>query len=367
MTALDTDQTPVHLAAVPADASPSAVMDAVAAAAQAAGGLAWLRPGDSVFIKLAANSPAPYPATTSPLALTAMARLLKDHGAGRVVAGDKPGVAHVRQEPGRRRGNGLEVMRENGLMAAAQAAGAEVHAFDQAGYDAYFAEDPPGPDGHWQEPLLLPNVLREVDHVVLLPRVGRHVLAGSSLGLKLGVGWLRDDSRLLLHRDAASFAEKIAEINFVPSLAARVRLTLSLADRVLTTFGPDQGFAARPDPGLVIASPDLLAHDMVALAWLVWCREHATPPGKLGRTQDPYRLWPGLFNRLFVGGVWGMAALLACQAMAAPELASPAADPVQARAARLRGGWPRVALRPVGAEPPAAIALRLARFCAPPA
>ncbi|MFZ5586439.1 MAG: DUF362 domain-containing protein [Thermodesulfobacteriota bacterium] len=357
--------TAVHLAAVPAGAAPAAVMAAVAAAALAAGGLAWLRPGDSVFIKLAANSPAPYPATTAPLALEAMARLLKDHGAGRVAAGDKPGVVHVHQDRRRHRGRGLEVMAANGLAEAARRGGAELHAFDQAGFDAYFAEDPPA-GGHWRGHLMLPDILREVDHVVLLPRVGRHVLAGSSLGLKLAVGWLRDDSRLELHRDAASFLEKIAEISFVPSLAGRVRLTLSLADLVLTTFGPDQGHVARPDPGLVIASSDLLAHDMAALAWLDWCRAHATPAGRRGRSQDPYRLWPGLFNRLFVGRIWGLAALRGAQSYRGAELVSPAADRVQARAAGLRGGWPRVDLKSAGAAPPAAVREHIARFCAPP-
>src|SRR2546422_10794681 len=51
----------------------------------------------------------------------------------------------------------------------------------------------------------------EADHVVYLPRVSHHTLAFATLGLKLGVGWLREDSRLELHRDADSFAEKFAQ------------------------------------------------------------------------------------------------------------------------------------------------------------
>ena len=79
--------------------------------------------------------------------------------------------------------------------------------------------------------MILPNILNHVDHVVLLPRVSRHMLAGTSLGLKAAVGWLRDDSRLEFHRDAGSFFEKIAEINDTTILRQKLRMTLSVATK----------------------------------------------------------------------------------------------------------------------------------------
>ena len=119
----------------------------------------------------------------------------------------------VYQDDRRQRGSSRRFYTENGLHQAALDAGAEVHYFEEAGYQAYFGEKPEHPQNHWQGELMLPNILTQIDHVVLLPRVSRHVLAGSTLGLKAGVGWLRDDSRLELHRDVRSFVEKIVEIN----------------------------------------------------------------------------------------------------------------------------------------------------------
>ncbi len=74
-----------------------------------------------------------------------------------------------------------------------------------------------------------------------MPRCARHVLAGSTLGLKAAVGYWRTDTRLEYHRDAATFQEKTAEGNTVQTLIQKQRLVLTAADKILTSFGPDQG------------------------------------------------------------------------------------------------------------------------------
>ncbi len=304
MTTLDPGLARVALAALPKGATPEQQIAAIRRVAEAATDFSWLSRGEAVFLKPAANSPHPYPATTSPLAVVAMARLLREKGAGRVIVGDKPGVEWVYQDSRRQRGSSRDTLIKNGLHQAALDAGAEVHYFDEAGHEAYFA-DRPEHGHHWRGELWFPNILREVDHVVLLPRVSRHVLAGATLGLKAAVGWLRDDSRLELHRDARSFLQKAVEINDAPGLRHKLRLVLSHATKVQTTFGPDQGYAAEPDPGLVFASPSLLAHDLVALGWLLWNREHCTPREQLAWYRDPYRTFPGAINRAFVGYILG--------------------------------------------------------------
>ena len=88
---------------------------------------------------------------------------------------------------------------------------------------------------------MMPNILKDVDHIVLMPRCGRHVLAGSTLGLKAAVGYWRTDTRLEYHRDAATFHEKTAEANTARILLDKQRIVVSAADRILTTFGPDDG------------------------------------------------------------------------------------------------------------------------------
>src|SRR5262245_15333350 len=277
---------PIALAGVPRGAAPESVAQAVRVAACGPDDLAWLSRGDSVFIKVAANSGNPYPATTDPIAVRAMVELLRARGAGRVIVGDMSGVQAVRFWKDGLRGSSRTLMKQNGIARAADEAGAELHAFEEAGWDGFFDERPTV-TGSWTGPVMLPAVLREVDHVVLMPRCSRHVLAGSTLALKSAVGWWRHDSRLEYHRDAATFSQKTADANTVPTILAKQRLVLTSATRVLTTFGPDDGFKHEPDTGLVFASPSAVAHDMLSLAWLLEGRA-ATPEGqRTGPIDDP--------------------------------------------------------------------------------
>jgi uncharacterized protein (DUF362 family) len=333
----------VALGAVRRGADAASVVTAVGRVAEAATDFSWLSKGDTVFIKPVANSPNPYPATTSPLALRGMVQLLFDKGAGRVIVGDKPGVETVYQDEKGQRGSSRDVFRRIGLEQAALESGAEVHYFDEAGFDAYFEDDTQHP-GHWKGGLLLPHILHHVDHIVLLPRISRHALAGTTLGLKAAVGWLRDDYRLELHRDADTFYEKIAEINDAKTLKGKLRLVVTVATKVQTTFGPDRGCCAEPDPGLVFGSTSLLAHDMAAMGWLLWNREYQTPPLQLKWFRDPHITFPGMMNRIFVGLIWGIRESLHTRSYGRAPLGSGWTDPVLSRAAALWGGFPRVDL-----------------------
>ena len=345
----------VALEAVAKGAGVETVVSVVKRVAEAASDFSWLSRGDVVFIKPAGNSGNRYPATTSPLAVQAMVCLLREKGAGRVIVGDKSGVQYVYQDGQRQRGSSRQLFTKNGLHQAAIEAGAEVHYFDEAGYGAYFGDHTEHPRCHWKGELMLPEILTRVDHVVLLPRVSRHVLAGSTLGLKAAVGWLRDDSRLELHRDARSFLKKIVEINDTITLRQKLRLVLTVATKVQTTFGPDRGFAAEPDPGLVFASESLLAHDMTALGWLLWNREYETPAAQLSLVRDPYQTYPGAMNRAFVGSIWGVGELLKSETYPTMPIHSVATDPVLSWAAHLWGGVPELELDEVRRTVPPAL------------
>ncbi len=268
----------VSLAGVRRGSAPRDTAAALRAAVLETGDLDWLSRGDTVLIKPVCNSGNLYPATTDPLALHEMVVLLRERGAGRVIVADMSGVQFVRFSPDSLSGSTRALMNRNGLIAAAETAGAEVHCFEEQGWDAFF-DEAPLQGGNWRQPLMLPKILREVDHVVLMPRCSRHLLAGSTLGLKAAVGWWRHDSRLEYHHDARTFAEKTAESNSAPTLVGKQRLVVSSATKVLTTFGPDEGHVQEPDTGLIIASRSVVAHDMISLAWLIENRR-ATPAEK---------------------------------------------------------------------------------------
>lgn len=358
----------VAVAGVPRGAGAEATERGVRAAAQAASDFAWLSRGDTVLIKPACNSPNVYPATTDPVALRAMVGLLRDKGAGRVLVADMSGVQFVRFSKDRLDGSTRELMRRNGLARAAEEAGAEVHAFEEAGWDGFYAEEPTA-RGSWSGPIWLPAVLNEVDHVVLMPRTSRHLLAGSTLALKSAVGWWRHDSRLEYHRDAASFHAKTADAGTVPTLQAKQRLVLTSATRVLSTFGPDDGFVSEPDTGLVFASPDPLAHDMLSLAWLVESRRALPESMKSGPIDDPNTssLAANLGNRIVTAWLGGIGQALRTQHLERYDLDTLWDDRVLRRAFELAGGVPRLELTDADGSLPAALLGKLASALALPA
>jgi uncharacterized protein (DUF362 family) len=261
----------------------ASVETALSTAAESATDFSWLYKGDSVLIKPVNNSGEKYPATTHPESIAVMVRLLKEKGAGRVIVSDMAGVQHLKLTSKSLKGSTRGLMMKNGILQAAVSAGAEMYFPEESGWNA-FLEDGPQKDTCWKNGIMVPKILNEIDHIILMPRAARHALAGCTLGLKAAVGYMRHDSRLEYHHDASTLFEKHVGINTLPAIKSRLRLILTTATKMLVTFGPDNGKIYEPETGLVIASTDIIAHDMVSLAWL-----------EIGRDKDPAG-WPVLIN-----------------------------------------------------------------------
>lgn len=354
----------VAVAGVRRGADAATVAAAVRDAAATATDFSWLAAGDRVLLKVMCNSPNPYPATTHPGAVTALAELLRQRGA-RVWVGDQSGVQFVHHTRDGQRGSTRANMRNNGLEQAALAGGAELACFEEAGYDAYFAAQPAS-GSHFRDEIFLPQIVREVDHIIYLPRVSKHVLAGSTLGLKGAVGWLREDSRHELHREGATFLAKCADINGAREIRERLRLVLTVGTQVQTSFGPDTGHVATPDVGLVIASESMVAHDIASCAYLLEVSERDTPWA--ARTFDPYPQLASFINRTFVSYVWGADQFTAVESYDAPRLTSPWSCPVLARGCEIFGGRPaELALENVNDTAPRALLDTITRRAVYPA
>lgn len=352
--------TPVFAAAVARGAGDAATRHAVRAVAEAATDFSWLSRGDTVLIKPACNSGNRYPATTDPWALAAMIELLRERGAGRVIVADMSGVQFVRFSKDHLRGSTRALMERNGMARAVRDAGGEIQAFEEAGWDGFFPEEPTLRDA-WSGSIWVPAILREVDHVVLMPRCARHLLAGSTLGLKAAVGWWRHDSRLEYHRGAATFSQKTADANALPSILEKQRLVLTSATKVLTTFGPDQGRVVEPETGLVFASRDVVAHDMVSLAWLVEARHGLRPNQQRGILADPNTsgLFVNLANHVVVSWLGGPGQMLRTQRLPRYDLRTIWDDRVLRRAFQVFGGVPRVEVAAADGRLPVALGERM--------
>ncbi len=357
--------TPVSLAGVKRGASPQDVKSAVRAAAEAATDFSWLSSGDTVFIKPALNSGNPYPATTSPDAIAEVVGIVREKGARRVIVGDMSGIEHVKLSQKELSGSSRRLMEASGMAQAAQAAGAEIHFFEEAGWQAFY-EDFPSGGSNWKRGLMMPNILKEVDHIILMPRCARHPLAGSSLGLKAAVGYWRTDTRLEYHRDGSSLQEKTAEGNTVETLRKKQRLVLSAADKILTTFGPDKGLVFQPEMGLVVASESVVAHDMVSMAWLLENRRAIPSSEKEGLKDPNSSQWMvSIGNRYVVGRLGGLGQALQSEKLTRNDIDTIWDDRVLNHAYRLSGEIPTVVLEAANDVLPLNLKKRLADLTTP--
>lgn len=262
----------------------------------------WLSKGDRILIKLALNSGNEYPATTDPWALAQVVRILKDKGAGEVLVGDQSGIQAVQWNRDSQRGSSRELCRSTGLLQVIEASGATPVFFEEAGYDAYIQTSPPGTH-HWETPLWIPSIINQVDHIIFMPRVSSHVMGELTSGMKLGVGFLREDSRRVFHSGGNNFFAMYEEIAQVPEISSRLRLVITSGRKVLTTIGPDFGDVAAPEHGLVFATEDLLANEIFSYAWLMWNREFKT--SYLAKvTKGNVSRFGSFINKKFVGKYW---------------------------------------------------------------
>ena len=262
----------------------------------------WLSKGDRVLIKLALNSGNPFPATSDPWVLEQVVRILKDKGAGEVLVGDQSGIQAVQWNRDSQKGSSRELCRSAGLLRAIETSGATPVFFEEAGYDAYVHTFPPG-NHHWETPLWIPSIVNQVDHIIFMPRVSSHVMGELTSGMKLGVGFLREDSRRVFHRGGDHFFAMYEEIAQVPEISSRLRLIITSGRKVLTTIGPDFGDVAEPEYGLVFATEDLLANEIFTYAWLLWNREFVT--SYLAKvTKGNVSRFGSFINKKFVGKYW---------------------------------------------------------------
>jgi hypothetical protein len=118
----------------------------------------------------------------------------------------------------------------------------------------------------------------------------------------MGVGWLRDDSRLHLHRRGDAFFELCAELNHARPLRDRLRLVLTMGPSALLDIGPDFGSTADFGAVVTVASTRLLDHDLVATGLLRWVDDRET---SFFDATEPYPSWADFLNRKLVLEQWG--------------------------------------------------------------
>jgi uncharacterized protein (DUF362 family) len=227
-------------------------VSAAAAALALAGGLAFLDAGQSVFLKLAANQGDAYPFSTHPDVLVWIVEQLRAAGAGEISCGDSPFW-----------GDHSNVFGENGLQAAADSAQIPLHDFrDTTDWVSIPVSDTPD----WPEGVRMPAVMLEADHIINLPVLKTHFIAGTTLALKLQIGATHPDDRQLALGSHARIDWQIAQIN----LPLTPSLTITDGFEAVINGGPAPIYQGTEiaELGLAMVSADRLAHDVVGTAVL---------------------------------------------------------------------------------------------------
>ncbi len=249
-------------AATPAPEQPvDAHAAAILAAIEKVGGFDAVKPGDRVVLKVNTNSGDPYPFSTSPTAITAIAGALVARGA-KVVVGDRSFWGDD---------DTIGNLEANGIAGAARDAGVEVISFDE---EIEWVEADARLVPSWRPPVHLPRLVLEADHLFNLACAKTHFITGVTLGLKNLLGLVRAKDRArpgnLREHHADRIHHQIADIHRVIT----PRLTVIDGFKALVTGGPTRrdGTPTIVDTGVVLAGSDRVAIDVAAIALL---QQHA--------------------------------------------------------------------------------------------
>jgi uncharacterized protein (DUF362 family) len=203
--------------------------------------------GDRILIKPNFNSPDPPPASTDLAFLQAVIELMLETGA-KVTIGESSGGVW---RPTRNVFNQLDV---SGL---ARRLGVELIAFEDRPTDWVQVRV----TGEHLTTVVMPRSAYEADKMVYLPCMKTHYLAAFSGALKLAFGFVAPGQRRSFH--LGHLQEKLAEVN----LCWQPDIIIMDGRKAFVSGGPNKGKLV--EPGLVLASGDLVAIDVEAIKVLL--------------------------------------------------------------------------------------------------
>jgi uncharacterized protein (DUF362 family) len=227
------------------------------------GGLTFIEAGQTVALKPNFTGPLQPPDTTGPDVLDAMIRACLDAGAGEVIVAERTfgplNTTDVVTYP-------LYDNFSRSMLDVIEDAGGSFLPLD----DEPWVEVLPDGADDYTEPLLVPALLSEVDHVINVPAMKTHDIAVFTMAMKNLFGWVHPDTRNTQvhgHPDNEDDPDRPLRMFAQMNLAFDPVLQVMDAMTIRTTGGPTPpGDTA--DTDLVILGKDRVAVDAVGLALL---------------------------------------------------------------------------------------------------
>lgn len=230
-------------------------------------GLGMIKAGESVYLRVNANSGDPYPYSTSPDTILAVGGMLRDIGVTDIRVGDRsfwgdPDTA----------GN----LTANGIAGAAKKIGTTAKVYDD---DADWMTLPSEMVPNWTGTVRLPTDVTTADHMIVLSCVKTHFISQITMALKISLGLVHATDRQragnLKTHDTKVLYKQIAQINkgFTPSLVIQdgYKAVISggptVADRPPNAPSSFKGGVVG-NPKIFIVSTDRIAADVAGIAVL---------------------------------------------------------------------------------------------------
>ena len=230
-------------------------------------GLSMIKPGESVYLRVNANSGDPYPYSTSPDTIKAIGGMLQDIGVTDIRVGDRSFWGD--QDTA---GN----LQANGITAAAKAIGATAKVYDD---EVEWVELPANSVPNWTGTVRLPTEVTTADHMIILSIVKTHFISQVTMALKISLGLVHADDRArdgnLRSHNTSVLYKQIAQINkgFTPSLVVQDGYKAVISGGPTVADKP-QGAPSTwkggivGDPKVFIVSTDRIAADVAGIAVL---------------------------------------------------------------------------------------------------
>jgi uncharacterized protein (DUF362 family) len=203
--------------------------------------------GDRVLVKPNFNSPDPFPASTDLAFLQVVIEFILEAGA-KVTIGESAGAVWRPT---------IKVFNQLGVPELARRLGVELIAFDDRPNDWVQIKI----NGDYLSEVIMPRSAYEADKMVYLPCMKTHTLGAFSGAIKLAFGFVAPGQRRSFH--LGHLQKKLAEVN----LCWQPDLIVMDGRKAFVSGGPDKGQLV--EPGLVLASGDLIAIDVEAMKVLL--------------------------------------------------------------------------------------------------
>ena len=284
----------------------SSLEEAVRRAVKLAGGMDFIKEGQTVLIKPNVTGAKTSPTTTNPEVLYATIKLVAERGPKRIIVADRSFSPIFKISTPKT----IDVMKRVGHLDAVNQAIKDVKApvvavgLEDAAAELELLGKPPDaplwrklkPEkaAHWPNGFYLGELLFAVDHVINVPVIKTHFQAWFTMSMKAFVGMSHHNTRMEFHRtyvgggkglgdqnwtrssrrrgvkhdpaqearDIAPFINKIAELNL------GIAPALNILDGSVSFVygGPSEGDTA--EPKIIVASRDRIAADATGVAVL---------------------------------------------------------------------------------------------------